>query len=200
MFRGKLLSGPTPETLPEPKTPNSTFRIWPTERKVLRYVFQVDEILKGKTQQGQDGRIVGAGAKERIKSPFKVNVYTDPHLCTVKLSSKTHYAVAGYLDEGRMFVSSCDWVTRWNSLSRAQKVGLRHRYGGTNCQCYASSCSYLDPEGMLLDSYCSDRNLYCGRQGLSCTWKHIFASNIPYNKCVVNNLYGFFFDFAQNRK
>ncbi|XP_031561686.1 metalloproteinase inhibitor 2-like [Actinia tenebrosa] len=200
VFRGKLLSGPTPVSLPEPKTPKSTFRIWATERKVLRYVFQVDEILKGQTQNGLEGKIVGAGSYREIKSPYKVNVYTDPHICTVELSSKTHYVVGGYLDERRMFVSSCDWVSRWNSLSRAQKVGFRHRYGGTNCECYESSCSYLDPEGVLLDSYCRDKHLYCGRQGLGCNWKHVFASHIPYNKCVVNNIHGLFFDFAQNRK
>jgi hypothetical protein len=200
VFRGKLLAGPTPETLPEPKAPESTFRIWPTERKVLSYVFRVDEILKGQTQKGQEGKIVGKGTKEKINSPFNVKIYTDPHICSVKLSSKSHYAIGGYLDEGRMFVSSCNWVSRWDSLTRAQKIGFRQHYGGKNCGCYVSSCSYLDPEGELLDSFCSDKHLYCGRQGLSCTWKHVYGSHIPYNKCVVDNLFGFFFDFDKNRK
>lgn len=196
VFRGRLLSGPTKEALPEPQHPESSFRVWETERKLLSYTFKVDEIFKGRRKRGKEGWSIRRGRKSSHHSSFKIKIYTDPHTCTARLSSKTVYAVGGYIDEGKMFISSCNFVRPWYTLTRSQKQGFQRVYGG-NCQCHSGACSSLDPQGELLDKYCSQKHLYCGKEGLSCQWKHVTKSFIPYNQCVFMNLYGFYFrDFA----
>jgi len=192
VFRGRLLSGPVKEALPEPTHRESSFRVWASERKVLSYTFKVDIVYKGRIKRERGGWTAQKRRKGKTYSPFRVKVFTDPYTCTARLSSRTSYVVGGYIDEGKMFISSCNFVRPWYTLTKSQKYGFQFVYGD-NCQCHSSACSSLDPQGELLDKYCSEKHLYCGRQGLSCQWKHVTRSFIPYNKCVFMNMYGFYF-------
>ncbi|XP_078257473.1 metalloproteinase inhibitor 2a [Rhinoraja longicauda] len=72
-------------------------------------------------------------------------IYTAPSsaICGAVLdtSGKKEYLITGKLDEdGKMFVTLCDFISQWDQLTIMQKKSLIHKYQ-TECDCKIIRCA-----------------------------------------------------------
>ena len=50
------------------------------------------------------------------------------------------YALSGFSSDGELFMNSCSWKSKWNELTRAQRLGIARNYYQIFCQCQIKNC------------------------------------------------------------
>ncbi|EDO33349.1 predicted protein [Nematostella vectensis] len=183
VVRGRVESGPVEGYITYPPQSRG-FRHWPKQRDVLVHVVMVTQIFKGAGLVSKAGKPVAKQPEEGNPLVHNVKIYADRSPCPGWLRAGTDYLLAGLVDDGKLFISSCHWTSPWQQVTQAQRLGVQSVYG-ESCRCRVTSCSFLGPGGLILDSHCSEGYLYCGEHGLSCAWKPVItgSESNEYKKC-----------------
>ncbi|XP_022098793.1 metalloproteinase inhibitor 3-like [Acanthaster planci] len=129
VFRGKVLG----------KSPFQSATSLPGQ---FEYQIQVQRVFKDQV----DG---GIGRKVKLITPASEALCGVPELT----QSKT-YLITGEVIDGQMYLSVCNWVAEWQSVTRPQRQGIKHLYMKhcTNCMVRIESPSPVShplPQGPL---------------------------------------------------
>ncbi|KAG7468715.1 metalloproteinase inhibitor 2-like [Solea senegalensis] len=105
-------------------------------------------------------------------------IYTNPSSasCGITLKYNTEYLLSGSLRDGKMHVSSCDFVRQWDTLTDSQREGVVSNYEqGCGCKithCYSSPCAASSSAECLWGDEATETKLFGKRTtGYTCTMK-----------------------------
>ncbi|XP_058510509.1 metalloproteinase inhibitor 2-like [Solea solea] len=105
-------------------------------------------------------------------------IYTHPSSasCGITLNYNTEYLLSGSLRDGRMHVSSCDFVKQWDKLTDSEREGVVSNYElGCGCKithCYSSACTASSSAECLWGDEATETKLFGKRTtGYTCTMK-----------------------------
>uniref|UniRef100_S4RKA4 TIMP metallopeptidase inhibitor 1 n=1 Tax=Petromyzon marinus TaxID=7757 RepID=S4RKA4_PETMA len=101
--------------------------------------------------QGQDGPKATISAKEALPQTFKGQeeltrtgyIYSpvgEPSCALDIQPHKRHYILTGRIWSGMIYVTLCNFIRPWNTLSSGQKSGFSDIYG-SGCTCQISTCN-----------------------------------------------------------
>ncbi|XP_043936236.1 metalloproteinase inhibitor 1 [Protopterus annectens] len=99
-------------------------------------------------------------------------------------STREQFVISGRMREGRVVITSCDFIEPWNRLTSGQKKGLMHTYK-TACDCNITPCYSLPcavnsqkeclwTDGLIKRSWYDDQyhNFACVHHGTgTCIWE-----------------------------
>ena len=90
--------------------------------------------------------------------------------CGVTLKKGTKYLLTGSVIQGKIKVSTCDWVVPFFALSRQQKIGIK---GGYDCSCKLDKCPNGKP--------------FCEMPANKCEWNGRFTTKVSELACDVEH-------------
>ncbi|XP_007500305.1 metalloproteinase inhibitor 4 [Monodelphis domestica] len=104
---------------------------------------------------------------DKVKDVQYVYTPFDSSLCGVRLDAnkKKQYLLTGQiLDNGKVFITLCNYIEPWDDLSPLQKKNLNHRnHMDCSCRittCYTVPCSVSAPNECLWTDWLIERKLY----------------------------------------
>ncbi|XP_039198178.1 metalloproteinase inhibitor 4 [Crotalus tigris] len=130
---------------------------------------------------------------EKVKDVQYVFTPLTEATCGIKLKKKNEYLLSGKMgNDGRIFISLCNFIKPWNELTLAQKINLHKNYEmGCDCKiigCPEEPCPITTPNVCLWMDWLKEQTFY-GRQANNyacfkdsdgpCSWHHDSSISEP---------------------